>query len=307
MEAESAATVGVLDCRQKSPGYWDSPWPVECGGPRRQKLVGTPGLALRPGEKLASTTRPSGGWPLMFIQREPGQLYLQCGPSLGPRELPPARRQPGDRDCGWLEKVDPITLETLKRSPDLPSGGHLWCGAVVAHENGDIYMVNGRFCHRLTPECDLVVERELPFDGPYNGLLVLSDGNLIMKNLGDDADPCLFSVLDPETLSPVGEPLVVDEAAMGRISADLTADGSEFIYFTTEHELLRLRYSGGVLSRDTGWGGSYSIEGEDQSAGWDTTIAAGSIWMQDMGRPPGWQLPTWRYVDHIIPTISLLC
>lgn len=78
MEAESAATVGVLDCRQKSPGYWDSPWPVECGGPRRQKLVGTPGLALRPGEKLASTTRPSGGWPLMFIQREPGQLYLQC-------------------------------------------------------------------------------------------------------------------------------------------------------------------------------------------------------------------------------------
>jgi hypothetical protein len=230
-----------------------------------------------------------------------------CSAALGPRELPPARRQPGDRDCGWLEKVDPITLETLKRSPDLPSGGHLWCGAVVAHENGDIYMVNGRFCHRLTPECDLVVERELPFDGPYNGLLVLSDGNLIMNNLGDDADPCLFSVLDPETLSPVGEPLVVDEAAMGRISADLTADGSEFIYFTTEHELLRLRYSGGVLSRDTGWGGSYSIEGEDQSAGWDTTIAAGSIWMQDMGRPPGWQLPTWRYVDHIIPTISLLC
>eukprot|EP01050_Picozoa_sp_SAG11_P046578 SAG11_NODE_23902_length_381_cov_1.177305_1_plen_110_part_10 len=99
---------------------------------------------------------------------------------------PCAYRRRVEEAPGWLGRVEPSTLETLARSPDLPSGGHLWCGAAVAHANGDLYMVNGRYCHRLTPSCEVVAERMLPFDAPYNGLLVLSDGNLLMKNLGDD-------------------------------------------------------------------------------------------------------------------------
>ena len=50
----------------------------------------------------------------------------------------------GKSSKAWLEQVDPATLETLDRSPDLPSAGDwVWCGANVAHENGDIYTVNG--------------------------------------------------------------------------------------------------------------------------------------------------------------------
>ena len=136
-----------LDYRTKRPGYYPSTWAVECGGSRRQKLVGSPGLALRPGETLAGVSRDTGGWPVMFVQREPGELFLQVGAVQSRDGTPPFYRPDGD-SAGWLERVDPITLETLARSPDLPSGGHVWCGAVVVHQNGDLYVVNGRFRHR---------------------------------------------------------------------------------------------------------------------------------------------------------------
>ena len=64
--------------------------------------------------------------------------------------------------------------------------------------------------------------------------------------------------------------------------------GEEFIYFTTDTDVLRLRYANGALGLDEGWGGSYAVEGADQSAGWDTCLGSGSLWMMDMGRPPNW-------------------
>ena len=159
----------------------------------------------------------------MFIQRAPGELYLQCGGTfhiflqvtlqyhnlfpkgnnpfsnanlagMRPGEFPPRYRSGKDKDkAGWLERVHPVTLETLARSPDLPSGGHIWCGGVVAHANGDLYMVNGNYVHRLTPDCKVVAERRLPLDCAYNGLLVLSDGNLVTKNLGHKpGQQCVF-------------------------------------------------------------------------------------------------------------------
>ena len=111
---------------------------------------------------------------------------------MKPGEFPPQYRSDKD-NTGWLERVHPVTLETLARSPDLPSGGHIWCGGVVAHANGDLYMVNGNYVHRLTPECKVVAERKLPLDCAYNGLLILSDGNLITKNLGHKpGQQCVF-------------------------------------------------------------------------------------------------------------------
>jgi len=224
----------------------------------------------------------------MLVQRAPGELFVQGGAGLRRGQTPPAYRSEGDQ-YGWLERIDPVTLETLVRSPELPSGGHLWCGAVVAHANGDLYMVNGRFCHRLNANCEVLAERELPMDAPYNGLLVKSDGNLVMKNLGyRRGEACRFSVLEPESLEFVGPPLVIDSHCMGRFSSEV-CEGSEFIYSSTESEVFRLRYEDGVLARDPDWLGSYSIDGEDQGDGWDTTIGSESIWLMDSGRPPFWE------------------
>ena len=282
-----ASAMTRLDREEKLAGYFPSVWPVECGGPRRQKLVSSPGLALKGNERLRSTVRQTNGWAVMQVQRAPGELFVQCGASLRSDEFPPAFRREGD-SAGWLERIDPITLETLVRSPPLPSGGHLWCGATVVHENGDLYMVNGRYCHRLDEDCRLVAERKLPVDAPYNGLLILSDGNLVMKNLGHDpAVGCCFSLLEPDRLEPIGDPLEIPEACMGRFSSDRSGDG-EFIYFTSSTQLYRLRYEAGALSLDRDWRGSYDIPGADQSDAWDTCIGSDSIWMMDMGRPPPW-------------------
>ncbi len=51
----------AIDAKVKLPGYYPSAWPVECGGPRRQKLARSAGLSLQAGERLESTTREMGG------------------------------------------------------------------------------------------------------------------------------------------------------------------------------------------------------------------------------------------------------
>ena len=256
-------------------GYYPSVWPCECGGPRRQKAAAGPGLNLQPGEKLKSTTqRRDGRWPVMFVQRGAGELYLQGG----------ARPFQADESFGWLEKVDPLSLEPVARSPDLPSGGHNWCGAVVVHENGDLYMANGRYCHRLSPDCAVVAERRLPKDCAYNGLLILSDGNLVMKDI-QISEPSHFSILEPEKLEEI-ERFEFPENSVGRLSIDRTPEG-EFVYATSDTKAYRLRYTGGKLELDDAWVGDYGLPDQDQSFAWDTCVGDDSVWLQDMGAAPG--------------------
>ena len=42
-----------LDSNEKIKGYYDSPWPAECGGPRRQKIPRSPGLNISNGDYLS--------------------------------------------------------------------------------------------------------------------------------------------------------------------------------------------------------------------------------------------------------------
>lgn len=279
----------TLDSAGSIAGYFDCPWPAECGGPRRQKVASSPGLALGPQERLGSVIRSTGGWAVMLVRRGPGELYLLCGASLAEGELPPVHRSSGP-SSGWVEQVDPATLQTLRRSDGLPSGGWLWCGALAAHENGDLYAVNGRNVFRLDPHCGLLAQRELPADAPHNGLVILSDGNLVVRNLGfRRGDKAQFVLLDPD-LEPMGEPLDLPERCMGRISSDRSTSG-EFLYSTTPDQVFRIRYSTGALELDTSWLRSYAVEGGGQSDAWDTSIADDSVWLMDMGRPPNWMRP----------------
>ena len=218
---------------------------------------------------------------MLIVQREPGELYLQGGAALRA-----GHHRVDDPAPGWLERVDPVSLETINRSAELRSGGWLWCGGVVVHANGDLYTVNGRFCHRLNARCEVAAERELPLDSPYNGLLILSDGNLVTRNLGFRADDRAgFIVLEPEGLRTVTE-LEIPERCMARFSSDRTGE-REHLYFTTPREVRRLIYRAGRLELDRDWAGSYEVS-PDQSDAWDTTIGSDSVWLMDMGRPPAW-------------------
>src|SRR5262245_37176053 len=203
--------INAKDASAPLPGYRPSAWPVECGGNRRQKAVRGPGLDLREGDHLTATARDTGLWNVMFIQREPGELYL-LGTTCARQREPFA----------WLERVDPETLEPIAETGPLPTGGHEWCGGVVAHANGDLYAVNGRFVHRLDPDCRVRVERELPTDQSHNGLLVLPDGHIVTKDL-QLARPTTLLVLEPERLELVASARL-PEPSMGRIAADARPD-----------------------------------------------------------------------------------
>lgn len=91
------------------PGYFDSPFPGEDGGPRRQLIPRSPGLALQPGERLQVTSR-TVTFPGMVVLRAAGEVFVQ------------GNSQPPGNTTSWVERIDPDTLATLARSPDLPGG-----------------------------------------------------------------------------------------------------------------------------------------------------------------------------------------
>jgi len=253
------------------PGHYDSPWPSEDGGPRRQLVPRAPGMALQPGEKLAVTAR-TVFMANMVVLRAPGEVYVQ------------GSTPPGPEGSAWVERVDPVTLDTIVRSPDLTAGAQWWPGGIVAHANGFLYVTHGRCCHKLDAELRLVASRELPRDCAYNSLLVLSDGNLVMKNIvRDGAMLSYFSVLEPERLDLVGGEVEVPEPSIARIAKDIDARG-DVVYVVGDHTIFRYRYAASKLTRDESWSFRYRTQPDaEQSYGWDPVLAGGDAWFMDNG------------------------
>jgi hypothetical protein len=259
-----------LDSLGPIPGYFDSPFPGEDGGPRRQLIPHSPGLALKPGEHLEVTSRPAL-FANMVVLRGPGEVFVQ------------GNSQPWQNTTSWVERIDPVSLATLARSPDLP-GGPFWAGGILAHENGCLYVTYGRYCHKLDAGCNLIASRELPRPHPYNSLLALSDGNLVMKNfVRDGSSRSYFTVLEPDGLEPVGPEVEIPEGSIARISSDRGASG-ELVYIVGDHTIFRYRYEAGALTVDESWRFRYRTQVDAaQSYGWDPVIAGGYAWFMDNG------------------------
>jgi hypothetical protein len=252
---------------------WPSPWPAEDGGPRRlQAPHGRPGLGLQPDEELEATFRLSIA-STMVVLRDPGEAYLLCHTG-------------GDGSIAWVERFDPLTLEVLERSPDLP-GGPTWPGGLAAHADGSLHVVFGRHAHRLAPDCSLLASVELPRNRPYNSFVTVPSGHLVTKDFGGtlpatvtDADPirpCELLVLDPTTLATVAS-LELPEPSVARLSAD-----GDDVYVVGDTRLHRVRWDGSELVRDEGFDGRYLLD-EGQTYGWDAVLADGAAWFLDDGR-----------------------
>lgn len=279
-----------VDRHEHHPGYWPSPWPVECGGNRRQKAA-TGRLDAAAGTARV-VTRANGRWNVMVIEREPGQWYL--GGTMAAFTGPPP--------FGWVERIDPDTLEPLASSPELPCGEHVWCGAILAHANGSVHSVNGSYLHRLDPgDLDIVAERRLPVDRSHNGLLALADGTLITKDLRlEGQGGTTVTRLDPDTLELVGEPLVLPEGSMGRIAADVAVDPAsggpiEHVYVPGTEQLWRLVVTADGLEVDD-WRPRYRRAGDDSGLSWDACLSAGACWIMDDG-----DVPSVRRIHHVEP------
>jgi hypothetical protein len=248
---------------------WASPWPGEDGGPQRvQQPHGLPGLGLGPGERLEVTSRDALA-ATMFVLREPGELFL-LRHTLGPRG-------PEDPFECWVERVDPVTLEPLAASPRL-AGGPFWPGGLLAHANGSLYVTAGRCCHRLAPDLTVLRSRELPRRRPYNSLVALDSGVLVMKDLDRSATTrTTFTVLDAETLAPLIGQLEAPEASIARLSA-----AGDTVYAVGDHTISRWDWDGRRLVRDEGWELRYRTS-PSQGYGWDVALAGGHAWFMDNG------------------------
>ncbi len=260
-----------LDRGNFHPGYWPSPWPVECGGNRRQKAVA--GRLDAASGTASVVSRHDKKWHVMAIRREPGQWYV--GGTMPAFSGPPP--------YGWVERINPETLGVLASSPELPCGGHVWCGAILAHANGSIMSVNGSFLHRLDPEdLSIQAERELPVSRSHNGLLALADGSLVTKDLKlEGQGGTTITRLSSETLEVIDEPVVLPEGSMGRIAADLDGDVENIYVPGTEH-MWRLQLNNGRLEVDR-WRPRYRTASDSHGLAWDSCLSEDSVWIMDCG------------------------
>ena len=78
----------AFDSAGRIPGYYDTPFPAEDGGPRRQAVARGAALGLRPGGRLEVTSRQVM-FASMIVLRAPGEVYVQgnsppASPNLAP-------------------------------------------------------------------------------------------------------------------------------------------------------------------------------------------------------------------------------
>ena len=261
----------MIDREKFQPGYFKSTWPVECGGNRRQKS--SKGRLNAENAVAEVQTVPSDKWNVMVIKRDAGEFYL--GGTM-PYFF-------GPEPYGWVQKFDPITLEILSESPKLPCGGHVWCGAIAAHENGNIIKVNGNYMHSLDRNCGVEKETKLPIDRAHNGLLVLSDGTIVTKDCRlEGQGNSSITRLDPNTLETLDAPLSLPEGSMGRIASDLSSDG-EFIFVPGIEKIWKIRVSEEGLEVEDDWAPRYRELNGNQGLAWDGCISDDYIWIMDNG------------------------
>ncbi len=249
---------------------WPSPWPAEDGGPRREQVPhGGTGLGIGPGESLRLAASRDAFATTMVVLRDPGEVYV-LRHTMGRRPL----RDP--TEC-WVERIDPLTLEPLARSPTL-EGGPFWPGGLAAHGNGSMHVVYGRHCHRLAADLVIEARRELPCPRPYNSFVVLADGTLATKDFDRDlVAPATLTLLDPDTLAPRAPEVALPEPAIAR----LTADGNA-VYVVGARTLRRWMWDGTRCVPDEEWRLAYH-GGSRHSYGWDPVIAGGQVWFLDNG------------------------
>jgi len=249
-------------------GYLASPWPGEDGGPDRlQEPRGAAGLALEAGETLRRVARHTL-LSTMTVLGAPGEVFLLTHSALRARAgLPTTAR---------VERIEPQTLKTVRRSPRL-RGGPMWPGGMAIHRNGDLYVVYGRYAHRLDRACEPLASRKLPLDEPYNSFVILDNGRIVTKNLSATTRARL-TVIDAHTLQAVGDDVDCPEPSIARLSA-----AGNTVYVVGVRSIFRFQWDDGaglVLDRD--WRFDY-VGGTEQTYGWDVVLDGRHAWFMDNG------------------------
>lgn len=271
--------------------YWKSSWSGEDGGPKRRQIATN-----------VSIPRITNSKQLEVVSRDALAMTM---PIVGPDdELFLQRVMPGLDSVAWVEKIHPLTLETIIQSEQL-AGGPMWPGGMAAHANGSLYVVFGNHAHRLSTDLAVLASCELPRVRPYNSFVILPSGHIATKDFsgplpgqpnGTAMDNTELLILDPEDLRIVAR-LELSEPSIARLSAD-----GNNIYVVGDHSLIRVIWNGESLSVDETFNARYrTLEG--QTFGWDTVITDDDAWFLDNGE--GTQLFTGSFRGVGISTAPL--
>jgi hypothetical protein len=206
----------------------------------------------------------------MTVLGAPGDVFLLHHSAI--------RSNVGLPTTACVERIDPLTLVPLARSPRL-SGGPMWPGGLAVLRNGDVYVVYGRYLHRLNRDCEPVAQMQLPLNLPYNSFVVLDNGLIVTKNLSDTVAARL-TVVHPDTLLRACADRDAPEPSIARLSAL-----GNTVYVVGVRSIFRFHWSevSQTLEFDEDWRFDY-IAQTPQSYGWDVVLDGEQAWFMDNGR-----------------------
>lgn len=255
-------------------GYFASPWPAEDGGPQRlqtpsSEWAGVDGLRMQPHERLACVTRTTC-MSTMTVLGARGDVFLLHHSAI--------RSNVGLPTTACVERIDPLTLRPLARSPRL-AGGPMWPGGVAVLRSGALLVVYGRYMHRLNRDCEVLGKMQLPMSQPYNSFVVLDNGLVVTKNLSDQVAARL-TVVHPESMERACADIDCPEPSIARLSAV-----GNTVYVVGVRNIVRYHWSDASLSleRDRSWCYDY-IGNTAQSYGWDVVLDGQHAWFMDNGK-----------------------
>lgn len=227
------------------------------------------GFALQAGEHLQCVTRNTL-MSTMTVLGAPGEVYLMQHSAL--------RAQIGLPTTACVERIDPISLTTITRSPRL-AGGPMWPGGMAVHRNGDLYLVYGRHLHRLNRDCKPLAQLQLPINAAYNSFVILDNGLIVAKNLSD-TEPARLTVVSPETVTRACNDVDCPEPSVARLSAM-----GNTVYVVGVRSIFRYHWSeaNATLEFDTTWRFDY-IGNSSQTFGWDVVLDGHHAWFMDNGK-----------------------
>jgi hypothetical protein len=225
---------------------------------------------LQPGEALGCVTRDIL-MCTMTVLGAPNEVYLLTHSAL--------RARLGLPTSAHVSRIDPHSLKTLQCSPKLP-GGPMWPGGLALHRNGHLYVVYGRYAHRLNRACEVTGSLKLPVNQAYNSFVVLACGLIVTKNLSDTA-PAQLSVIDPDNFTFVGDPVMCPEPSIARLSAH-----GDTVYVVGTRSIFRMSWDAASrrLVPDPLWRFDYLAGSQGQTYGWDVVLADGQAWFMDNGK-----------------------
>ena len=270
-------------------GYFPSPWPAEDGGPQRLQTAPLQAtLGLTEAEGLGAVVRRTCV-STMVVLGAPGEVFLLTHSVL--------RAHLGLPTTACVQRIDPLSLRTIAASPRL-AGGPMWPGGMALHRNGFLYVVYGRYIHRLDRHCQPLAQARLPVDEPYNSFVVLDNGLIVTKNLSQKT-AAHIRVLDADTLQAVAPDVQLPEPSVARLSAR-----GNTVYVVGLTTVWRYHWDPALnaLQADPDWQWNYIGHGP-QSFGWDMVLAEDDAWFMDNG------LHRYRYTMRgagVVPTPNRL-